>query len=294
MKQSIQIIIIALLTTGIFVPFSFGAQDKEVPDIALSYLKKSDGTVYLEAYLSVYTDDENPLPEQYIHFYTGIDSMIEIGTMFTDRSGKAGINIPATFNIPVNEEGYFKYRAVFEGNDSIEMAGMEVEFKDLILEMTLEEIDSVKTITLKATHLAETGEIIPVPEEDVYIFVTRMFSMLSIAEDWLDEEGEISIEFPDDLQGDSIGMVTIVAMFQDHSIYGNVENRQTIQWGIPTDHSIPESFRALWTQYAPNWMVITLSILLLGVWSHYFFVIFKLVLVKRKGKEEMIKNHHSV
>ena len=81
-----------------------------------------------------------------------------------------------------------------------------------------------------------------------------------------------TVEFPDDLPGDSIGMVTIVAMFQDHGEYGNVEMRQTIQWGIPSDHSLPESHRALWTQFAPSWMVITLSILLAGVWSHYFFV----------------------
>jgi hypothetical protein len=111
-----------------------------------------------------------------------------------------------------------------------------------------------------------------------------MFSNLAIAEDWLDEEGELSFEFPDDLPGDSLGVVTIISMFQDHGTYGNVENKQTINWGLVTGDQVSESFRALWTQYAPTWMVITLAILLIGVWGHYIFVVYKLVQVKRKGR----------
>jgi hypothetical protein len=286
MKRPNRIILTLVLAVAAFFPYSLIAQDKEMPDLLMTYLKKTNGTVYLEAYLSLFIEEENPLPDQYIHFFTGIDSLIEIGTMYTDAEGKAGISIPLEFDVPHNEEGYFKYLAVYKGNDSLEMAEIEVEYKDLNLEMRLEEIDSVRTIYLKATELSENGEVIPVPEEDVYVFVSRMFSMLSLAEEWLDDEGEIIIEFPDDLPGDSLGMVTIISMFQDHGIYGNVENRQTIRWGIPSDHSLPESFRGLWTQYAPTWMVVTLSILLAGVWGHYFFVIFKLVQIKRRSRKE--------
>jgi hypothetical protein len=288
MKQPNQIILTLVLAVAVLFPYSLIAQDKEMPDLSMTYLKKTDGSVYLEANLSLFIEEENPLPDQYICFFTGIDSLIEIGTMYTDAEGKAGISIPMGFDVPHNEEGYFKYLAVYKGNDLLEMAEIEVEYKDLNLEMRLEEIDSVRTIYLKATELSENGEVIPVPEEDVYVFVSRMFSMLSLAEEWLDDEGEIIIEFPDDLPGDSLGLVTIISMFQDHGIYGNVENRQTIRWGIPSDHSLPESFRGLWTQYAPTWMVVTLSILLAGVWGHYFFVIVKLVQIKRRSRKEKI------
>lgn len=284
MKHPIKIFSLIVIAVSSFFPSSLVAQEKEMPDLALTYLKKTDGSVYLEAYLSLFVDEENPLPDQYIQFFTGIDSLIEVGTMYTNAKGKAGINIPKGYKLPLNEEGYFKCIAVFNGNDSLEMAEMELEYKDLNLEMSLDEVDSVRTIHIKATELSENGEVIPVPEEDVYVFVSRMFSNLNIAEEWLDEEGEIIVGFPDDLPGDSLGVVTIISMFQDHSVYGNVENRQSIEWGIPSDNTLPGMYRALWAQYAPSWMVITLSILLAGVWSHYFFVIFKLVQIKRRSK----------
>lgn len=277
--------ILVTIILWITVPGILVAQEKEMPDLSLKYLKKSDGSVYLEGHLSLFNEEEIPLQDQYVQFFTGIDSLQEVGAMYTGANGKAGISIPEGFSVPVNEEGFFKYYARFEGNDSLEMAEAEVEYKDVNLEMRLEEIDSVKTVLLKAYEFAGSGDTVPVPDEDVYLFVTRMFSNLSIAEDWLNGEGELVIEFPDDLPGDSTGMVTILAMFQDHGVYGNVEQRQTIQWGQPSDITLSESYRALWTQYAPTWMVVTLSILLTGVWSHYLFVIIKLFQIKRERKK---------
>jgi hypothetical protein len=39
--------------------------------------------------------------------------------------------------------------------------------------------------------------------------------------------------------------------------------------------------RELWTPIAPLWMIITLIIMLTGVWAHYIYAIIQLVLIKR-------------
>ena len=112
-----------------------------------------------------------------------------------------------------------------------------------------------------------------------------MFSQLPVGEGYLDEEGNAEIEFPSDIPGDDNGYITIVAKFEDHPAYGNVEKRQQIAWGIPGIHSSGESQRELWTEIAPKWMIITLTIMLLGVWGHYIFAIVSLIRIKKAEKK---------
>jgi hypothetical protein len=164
----------------------------------------------------------------------------------------------------------------------------EATHKKVVLNMNLTEVDSIKTVTVTA-HTFENGKEIPVSGETVSVFVPRMFSNLVIGELTLDDAGTASLEFPKDLPGGKEGNLTIVAAFIDNATYGNVEKREIIHWGVPTDY-LPTSHRALWTQRAPGWMIYTLSVLLAGVWGHYFFAIISLIRIrieaKRKAKAE--------
>lgn len=171
--------------------------------------------------------------------------------------------------------------------DAQENAG-ENTFKNVVLTMNLTEADSIRTVTVTATTL-ENGKEIPVTGETVSVFVPRMFSNLTIGDITLDDSGSGTLEFPSDLPGGKEGNLTIVAAFIDNATFGNVEKREEIHWGVPTDY-LPTSHRALWTQRAPGWMIYTLSVLLAGVWGHYFFAIISLIRIridaKRKAKAE--------
>jgi len=156
-------------------------------------------------------------------------------------------------------------------------------FKDLVLNMSLTEVDSIKTVTVTATT-TEDGKEVPVAGETVSVFVPRMFSNLMIGDITLDDTGTGTLEFPSDLPGGKEGNLTIVAAFIDNATYGNVEKRQEIHWGIPTDY-LPTSHRALWTTRAPRWMIYTLSVLLAGVWGHYFYAILSLIRISRDAKK---------
>jgi hypothetical protein len=167
---------------------------------------------------------------------------------------------------------------VFVFNAYAQDESAESAFKEVVMNMTLTEVDSIKTVTVTA-HTIDNGKEVPVAGETVTVFVPRMFSNLIIAELSLDEAGTASTEFPSDLPGGKDGNLTIVAAFIDNSTYGNIEKREIKHWGIPTDY-LPASHRALWTQRAPGWMIYTLSVLLAGVWGHYLFAVISLIRIK--------------
>jgi hypothetical protein len=77
-----------------------------------------------------------------------------------------------------------------------------------------------------------------------------------------------------------------VARFTEHPVFGTVERRITEKWGIPTSYSVPAVHRALWTKTPPMWMIITLSVLLTGVWGHYMFAVISLILIKIDAKKK--------
>lgn len=157
--------------------------------------------------------------------------------------------------------------------------------------MTLSEVDSIKTITLKGITLSG-GKEVPAAGELVMIYVPRMFSLLPIGEASLDDQGSASIEFPPDLPGGKKGEVTIISKIEEHPDFGNIEKREIINWGIPTEYSVPDTHRALWTKTPPTWMIITLSILLTGVWGHYIFAIVSLILIKKDAKRKKAKEEY--
>jgi hypothetical protein len=256
------------------------------PVMELTYLKDTKGRINLRSSMINYVNRQPvPLTGLEIIFYAGEDSLIRLGSIQTDEDGLAILVLDENLEIPENADGSIRYYAEYHGNNHILPAEYEVYITDVNLDMKFDLIDSVKTVSLRAFSFVE-GEEVPVADEDVYVFVKRMFSDLPLAEDFLDENGEFIAEIPDDIPGDAEGYIEIIARFDDHYLYGTVENRQSIQWGIPTKHEIPVPQRTLWTQIAPLWMIITLSVLLIGVWSHYTYVIIQLFRLRRLAKKE--------
>jgi hypothetical protein len=232
---------------------------------------------------------ELPLPGMEISFYSDAGKKELLTSGITDDKGIAKFIIGDATKLSVNGEGLWTFSSEFKGNDTIEAGKSEITIKDVKLEMTLSEADSIKTITLKAVSV-EKGKEVPVSGEVVKIYIPRMFSLLPVGEATLNETGAASIEFPADLPGDTVGNITIISRFEEHPAFGNVERRIVQKWGVPTKYLVPSTHRALWTKTPPRWMIITLSVLLAGVWGHYLFAVISLIIIKidarRKAKEE--------
>ncbi len=220
-----------------------------------------------------------------LDFYVGVDSIVKLGSFKTDAEGNAVCAINPNLQLPKDEEGYIHFVVEFGGNDMFRAADNELDLIDLQLELSLKELDSVKTVTVKAEKILSNNERVPLSEEDIPIYVQRMFSLLKVGEIYI-EEGQGTFEFPNSIPGDTLGMITLIVKLEDHDDFANVRKSESIVWGIVTSHHEIYHPRSLWTQVAPIWMIITLSIMLLGVWGHYIFVIFEMIKLK-KGKKEI-------
>ena len=289
MSKNIKYTILFFSLLSLFPADLFSQEETVIsPYVSLKYFKNTDDHRTLQTTLT-YSDNrvEMPIPGMAISYYSGIDVRELIGTVLTDDQGVAKLELSNELEIKPDPDGMWNFTAECKGNDTIEAATSEVAVKDVRLELLLSEIDSIKTITVNA-FVTENGKEIPVTDENVLISVPRMFSSLPVGDVNLDETGTASIEFPSDLPGDKDGNITISARFEENYTFGNVEKKETLKWGIPTDYFIPSSHRALWTKTAPKWMIYTLSVLLTGVWGHYLFAIISLFRIKRDADKNKV------
>ena len=98
------------------------------------------------------------------------------------------------------------------------------------------------------------------------------------------------MEFPLTLVGDSLGNLTVIAQIDEHDSFGYVKGEATCGWAIPKHlQSQDKPTRQLWTPVAPIWMMITLIILLAGVWGHYIYAVVELVKIKKSAKKEAVQ-----
>lgn len=282
------ITLVFIIITSVFLHSIAEAQTekKTKTKIKLSYFKNSDDSKTLRSSLKYKKDKKyKPVNNVLILFYTTTDTTdILIGKAETNDKGESSLNFERDNTISMDSSGSFTLKARFEGNDSCKASATDITIKDIRMELTLDVIDSLKTISV-FVYQNNAGST-PVEEEDVYFYVVRLFSLLNIGEGWL-EGGKASFEFPDDLPGDSLGNVTIVAKIKDSDLFGNVEKRKSIEWGKVTSgidwKHIPIIFGAPW------FVIIIIYILLLSSVLFSVFATFKLFLLIRKNNTRIIK-----
>jgi hypothetical protein len=286
------IIFILLLSVNLFSVFSQDSSqvavgEKSDPTLEFQYLKNNDGSISLICNLGLSKNREiKAITNAVINFYAGTDFQTDLGSAVTSKKGKAVCVIPKGFKIPFNADGKVSYKAEFAGNDTMNSAEEQTQIKDLTLEMKLEEHDSVRNVVITAYEITAKSIKMPLRNEVINVYVPRMFSMLKIAEAKLDSFGNATVVFPHNIPGDSIGNLKIIVKLEEHSEYGNVEKYEVKKWGTPATKRYLLIHRALWTAVAPVWMIISLTIMLVGVWAHYLYVIFRLILISREGKKQ--------
>lgn len=261
--------------------------------LELNTIKNGDGSRTLKAIL-LSADDENEYPvlkAEIFYYSVQEEEKLLLGKSFTDKDGKTTYIISPEQKLLKNKEGLVTILAEFKGSNALSTAEAFVEFMDIDFRMSLTEEDSIKTITVFANGIGSNGELIPLMETDIYFYIQGMFSRLKIGEGWMDN-GECIFEFPTTLKGDELGNLTIFASLEDHSDYGTAIATEKAQWGTHRSN-YSEPSRTLWTRGAPVWMIVTLTILLIGVWSHYFYAIVQLFLVRKEGLKLKNRNNEA-
>lgn len=232
--------------------------------------------------------DKIPVYEAEISFYNILnEEEILLGSAKTSKEGIAEFIAPSAQNYLKDEEGYINLVARFEGSDELDSKEDDIAVKDLNIVLNLVEIDSVKTVQIKAFTIDSLGVEVPLDETDIIIAVKGMLSDMPIEEGYI-EDGEYEYEFPTDIPGDEDGDLTVVASVQDHDDFANVYQEQTIKWGTHVKVPVVKEKNTLWSEAAPLWMYIVLTILLVGVWANYIYTIINLFKIKKEGDQPVI------
>ena len=279
--------------------FSQNTKNKLKIRMSLDYYNNSDNSRTLNATLYVVKDRQRvPVVNEKVYFYLGdiSDNNILI-SIITDANGLAQYVFPEDYKFPIDEERKVSFTAQFNGNKSFAKKSAKIDVKEIFMELFLSEINSAKTVSVRGYEIGNDNEMVPIEDADVLFYVPRFFNDQNIGESEF-VEGKSQIEFPENIAGDTIGNISIIARIEDHDLYGNVERKvANFRWGttapIEEDKSlmtiqISIPTRALWHTNAPLWMIITLIILLVGVWGHYIFVIINLFKLKSLSSKKKI------
>jgi hypothetical protein len=290
-KVSFFIILIAL----VFYQNPSSAQEKKdtvmeiTPNISFVYWSSSNDTIVLNANIYIRSETGTySLQNAELGFsMSNGKEKKNIGTLKAGYDGAAVLKFPIKSGLLKDNEGKTTYAVDFSGQGKYLSASASLTVKLAQIQVTFSKEDSIHTIHVKVTQTEANNDKKPVPNETVSIFVPRMLSDLKIGEVTLDENGIGSLEYTGGIVGDSLGNLTFIAKIEENDNFGNVQGKSNISWGIPKQYFLAERpARELWTPIAPVWMIVTLIVMLAGVWGHYIFAVFQLISIKRHSKQK--------
>lgn len=283
---------ISSLIVIVFFSLNGIAQEFDAENYRMLYnfktIKQHDNSRLLEVSFNARNNEDPkdimPVFGAEIKFYSSLtDKEMLLGTAKTTKEGIAKLILPENQKYLVDKEGNSTISALFEGTDKLSEESEEIIFKNVNLELDLKEIEGVKTAIATVYTTNNIGEKIPV-EADISLYVNSMFAKLKIGEGSItDGEFEYHFEFPTDLPGDVHDDLTAYLMIEDHEEFGNVIQKKSAKWGVIHKHK-KEKILTLWSKYAPIWMYVVLTILLVGVWANYVYTIINLFKIKEEGK----------
>src|SRR5665647_123400 len=175
-KQSLIVFLLTILAS-----FQLTAQNiASTPE--LKELKTSDESRILNVKLTgVSEEGAMPVFEAKIDFFTCADGKSEsLGTATTNRNGQAMLKLAKGTRFLKDKEGITEVKASFTGLGKLSSSQVSVKFKELNLQITLSEKDSLNTIQILASAIGQKGENIPLKETTFNLYVQGLFTKLKI------------------------------------------------------------------------------------------------------------------
>ncbi len=265
------LIFVLLFMTSI--PSLYG-QDRQVR-LRLSY-HDSDTASTLQARVTSRVDRRfEPVEDVTVLAWSGDQ---ELGTGITNERGEV------SFRLPDDLPDFMDFRAEVRENNGLSDASADLQVTRSRLTMETEESgDSVRNIRLRYMAASDSGWR-PVPQTQVQFFVKRMFSLMPVGGDYnfTGEDGELTLEFPDDIHAGTDGRVTIVAQVADHDDYGTITRSVSEPWGVKAAGEVIEQ-RTLWaSRSGAPWVLVVIANLLLGVvWGIIIYLVVQLVRIRK-------------
>jgi cytochrome c5 len=166
----------------------------------------------------------------------------------------------------------------------IETAAVNLLTKTVRLLITFNEKSHQITISAKGKI---KNDSIPLKGAEVLLYAKRYFGRLQIEKvKQTNIQGSVLFDFPRDLPGDKTGNIELIAQIND-DIFGEVTVSKPLKIGIPTDKPSLTEKRAIWNvnAKAPIWILLTYTIVVIGVWAFLIFIILGILKIKKASKK---------
>ncbi len=253
---------------------------KKTTRIGVEYFKSDTKIETLVATLRVKEKRYIPLNDAVLTFYSVSDTLkVLLAKIRTDENGQVVFALANNSKIAKDSTGLIAFVVEYDGNSLLKDAKRKIAVKQAGLEVSFFQKDTIKFIEVEAKTADSNTQAAPINNLKIKLYIKGTFSLLNFANEKTDKNGIIKVEFPIDMPGDTVGVLTIIAKIEEDDVYGTVESRGEINWGIPVT-LVKEKQRGLGDTDAPLWMVYTLITLLSAVWFHYLYVIFMIIKIK--------------
>ncbi len=254
--------------------------EKIAPRMSLLSTQINGDSILLEASVKVKRDGSwQPVDFESVKFTIHTDSVTKaLGTASTNNMGVASLKVGKS-QLEKGEDGFWNFGSVFGGNEAVEEGEAGLSIKGAGIAISGEKQDTSYSVTLRL--FVPGTESVPIADAEVGFYVKRHFSNLKIGEGTTDENGEIIIDCPKDIPGNTQGNIILIGRADDLEEYGSVAAFMEKQWGVPLQDSTDRVERSLSGHLPPLWMVITFAILMSTVWGHYIVIIYKLIQLRK-------------
>jgi len=211
-----------------------------------------------------------------------------IGRVKTNSHGLGSLTLPEKFKSQFDSLASFTFIGTLADTTRFAMQSGELEISKAKIELALEEVDSVRTITAKVLAFQDTGWVAQ-PEIEIKLVVRRLMSDLNATEEetfTTDENGNVSAEFGLTIPGDANGDILIGAKIDDHEMFGSLVSAKTAKWGLPLVPNDSFSKRTLWStrDKTPLWLLIFPNLIIVTVWGIIFFLVYQINRIIKLGK----------
>ena len=123
----------------------------------------------------------------------------------------------------------------------------------------------------------------PLENVRVAFGVKRTFGVMNVGQEDTLDDGTAAVPFPKGLPGGPQGELQIVAEIKAPAPYAGVRREATLPGGVVVAQENDPFPAALWSPRAPLALVLTIVVLLGGVWLTYLYVVVQLVRIRKGG-----------
>ena len=124
------------------------------------------------------------------------DDSVVLGQALTNKDGIAILDSVPVSRIKLNKDNLMQFSISVLADNRFTATENMFEFKDVRLDIDSDGQSPHGVLTVRAAERLSSGELEPIEDLDLYVYVPRMYGLLPVGEIYTEEGGIGSLKFP--------------------------------------------------------------------------------------------------